>query len=55
MALATVATDLQQLASALSRSHRMGRGSDWDRAHGIRGDLGAPVDPGLSPHAPGQP
>ena len=26
-----------------------------DRADSVRRDLGAPADPGLSPHAPGQP
>ena len=27
--------------------HRMGLGSDWDRAHGLRGAQGAPVDSSL--------
>ena len=40
---------------ALSRSHRMGGGGDWRRADRVCRDLGAPVDPGLSAHTPGQP
>ena len=56
MVLATVATDLHQLGQcARGGSHRMGCGGDWDRADGLRGDLGAPAHAGLSPHAPGQP
>jgi hypothetical protein len=35
--------------------HRMGLGSDWDRAHGLRRDVGAPMDPSLMAQVPGQP
>ena len=41
--------------NSAKRSHRLGCGGDWDRADSVRRDLGAPADPGLSPHAPGQP
>jgi hypothetical protein len=54
MVLATVATDLP-IRNALAASHRMGGGSDWRRADRVCRDLGAPVDPGLSAHTPGQP